>query len=89
MIAVVKLKTAKEYLKTLFYVTGDAPVYQMTDIMAGIRYLLRLSEELVKPLVICLGLGTSQGDHSGDSPWIPCSLLRISSGLYRSGCCWK
>ncbi len=68
MIAVVKLKTAKEYLKTLFYVTGDAPTYQMTDIMAGIRYLLRLSEELVKPLVICLGLGTSQGDHSGDSP---------------------
>ena len=59
---------AKEYLKTLFYVTGDAPTYQMTDIMAGIRYLLRLSEELVKPLVICLGLGTSQGDHSGDSP---------------------
>ena len=68
MIAAVKLKPAKEYLKTLFYVTGDAPVYQMTDIMAGIRYLLRLSEELVKPLVICLGLGTSQGDHSGDSP---------------------
>ena len=68
MIAVVKLKTAKKYLKTLFYVTGDAPAYQMTDIMAGIRYLLRLSEELVKPLVICLGLGTSQGDHSGDSP---------------------
>lgn len=68
MIAAVKLKPAKEYLKTLFYVTGDAPAYQMTDIMAGIRYLLRLSEELVKPLVICLGLGTSQGDHSGDSP---------------------
>ena len=64
----VKLKPAKEYLKTLFYVTGDAPAYQMTDIMAGIRYLLRLSEELVRPLVICLGLGTSQGDHSGDSP---------------------
>ena len=68
MIAMVKLKPAKEYLKTLFYVTGDAPAYQMTDIMAGIRYLLRLSEELVRPLVICLGLGTSQGDHSGDSP---------------------
>ena len=68
MIAAVKLKPAKEYLKTLFYVTGDAPAYQMTDIMAGIRYLLRLSEELVRPLVICLGLGTSQGDHSGDSP---------------------
>ncbi len=68
MIAAVKLKPAKEYLKTLFYVTGDAPAYQMTDIMAGIRYLLHLSGELVKPLVICLGLGTNQGDHSGDSP---------------------
>ena len=68
MIAVVKLKPAKEYLKSFFYVTGDAPAYQMTDIMAGIRYLIRLSEELFKPLVICLGLGTSQGAHSGDSP---------------------
>ena len=68
MIAAVKLKPAKEYLKTLFYITGDAPAYQMTDIMTGIRYLQRLSQELVKPLVICLGLGTSQGDHSGDSP---------------------
>ena len=68
MIAAVKLKPAKEYLKTLFYVTGNAPAYQMTDIMAGIRYLLHLSGELVKPLVICLGLGTNQGDHSGDSP---------------------
>lgn len=68
MIAMVKLKPAKEYLKTLFYVTGNAPAYQMTDIMLGIRYLLRLSEELAKPLVICLGLGTSQGDHSNDSP---------------------
>ena len=68
MIAAVKLKPAKEYLKSFFYVTGDAPAYQMTDIMAGIRYLIRLSEELLKPLVICLGLGTSQGAHSGDSP---------------------
>ena len=68
MLAVVKLKPAKEYLKSFFYVTGDAPAYQMTDIMAGIRYLIRLSEELLKPLVICLGLGTSQGAHSGDSP---------------------
>lgn len=68
MIAAVKLKPAKEYLKSFFYVTGDAPAYQMTDIMAGIRYLIRLSEELLKPLVICLGLGTSQGAHAGDSP---------------------
>ena len=68
VIAVVKLKEAKQYLKELFYVTGSAPAYQMTDIMMGIRYLLKLSQELAKPLVICLGLGTNQGSHSGSAP---------------------
>ena len=67
-IAVVKLKEAKQYLKELFYVTGSAPAYQMTDIMMGIRYLSKLSQELAKPLVICLGLGTNQGSHSGSAP---------------------
>lgn len=67
-IAVVKLKEAKQYLKNLFYVTGDAPAYQSTDIMMGIRYLIRLADALKKPLVICMGIGTNQGPHSGDSP---------------------
>lgn len=68
MIAAVKLKEAKNYLKELFYVTGDAPAYQSTDIMMGIRYLLRLADELKKPLVLCLGVGSNQGAHSGTSP---------------------
>lgn len=68
MIAVVKLKEAKNYLKELFYITGAAPAYQSTDIMMGIRYLLRLADELKKPLVLCLGVGSNQGSHSGTSP---------------------
>ena len=68
LIAMVKLKEAKEYLKTLFYVTGDVPVFQMTDLMTGIGYLVQLSEELLKPLVICIGVGTNQGSHTGTSP---------------------
>lgn len=67
MLAVVKLKEAKNYLKELFYHTSDNPVYQESDIMMGIRYLLLLSNELQAPLVICIGLGSNQGAHSGQS----------------------
>ena len=68
LIAMVKLKPAKEYLKEIFYVTGSAPAYQSTDIMLGIRYLILLADALKKPLVICIGLGSNQGSHSGSSP---------------------
>ena len=68
LIAIVKLKPAKEYLKEIFYVTGSAPAYQSTDIMLGIRYLILLADALKKPLVICIGLGSDQGSHSGSSP---------------------
>lgn len=68
MLAVVKLKEAKQYLKSLFFATGEMPAYQSSDIMMGIRYLTLLAEELEKPLVLCLGLGTNQGPHAGVSP---------------------
>ncbi len=68
MLAVVKLKEAKQYLKTLFLANGEQPAYQSTDIMMGIRYLTLLAEKLKKPLVLCLGLGTNQGPHAGVSP---------------------
>ena len=66
-IAVVKLKPAKSYLKNYFLTDTDDPVFQETDIMMGIRYLVILSILYEKPLVLCLGIGTNQGDHSGSS----------------------
>ena len=66
-LAIVKLKEAKPYLQDYFLTNTDQPVFQETDIMMGIRYLVILSILYEKPLVICLGLGTSQGDHSGNS----------------------
>lgn len=68
MLAVVKLKEAKQYLKSLFFATGEMPAYQSSDIMMGIRYLTLLAEKLKKPLVLCFGLGTNQGAHTGVSP---------------------
>ena len=66
-LAVVKLKNAKPYLQNYFLADTEQPVFQETDIMMGIRYLVILSTLSEKPLVICLGLGTNQGDHSGNS----------------------
>lgn len=67
-IAMVKLKPAKQNLRDYFLIRDDALAYQETDIMMGMRYLLFLSQTYELPLVFCLGLGTNQGDHSGNSP---------------------
>lgn len=64
---VVKLKPAKQYLRD-FYQVPDGPIaYQENDIMLGIEYLRKKAQELNKPISICLGLGTSSGDHEGQS----------------------
>lgn len=66
-IAMVKLKPAKQYLREIFYHTSNEPVFQETDIMMAIRFFTLLAREQKKPLVLCLGLGTNQGAHSGHS----------------------
>ena len=67
-LAVVKLKPAKENLKAYYFVETEQPVYQETDILLAVRYLLDLREQLAMPLVICLGLGTNRGGHDGYTP---------------------
>ena len=65
-IAVVRLKEAKQHLKDFYYFSGDGPVFQETDLMTGIQYLLNLSRKLRLSLVLCLALGSNQGDRSWD-----------------------
>ncbi len=67
-LAVVKLKPAKQYLRDFFLLPDDVPAYQENDIMAAVSFLLSLSNSLLRPLVILIGLGTSQGSHDGSSP---------------------
>lgn len=67
-IVVVKLKQAKPYLKDFFCVPEDAICYQTNDIMTGVDYVLKTADRLNRPLVICIGLGTSQGPHDGSGP---------------------
>src|SRR5699024_7109734 len=46
-------------------------------------YLIKLANSLEKPLVICLALGSNQGDHAGNSPL--CEILDLyntANGFY-------
>ncbi len=64
--AVVKLKPAKEYIKSFFSIPPDSICFQENDIISGVIYLHELALSVNKPLVICLGVGTSQSDHTGN-----------------------
>ena len=67
-IAMVKLKPAKQYLRDFYFINQEATVYQENDIMAGIKYLSMLARKCHMPLVICVGLGTDMGGHTGVNP---------------------
>lgn len=81
-IVMVKLKPAKQNLRDFYLVRPDALAFQETDIMMAIRYLLEVSYTLQKPVVICLGLGSTQGSHTGYSPLA--QVLAYYSGF--TGC---
>jgi len=83
IIAVVKLKEAKNNLKNFYGINTDTPCFSESDIMSAVSYLLQLSKNLNKPLVIPLGLQTNQGDHDGNSP-LGNLLNEIS---YQRNCC--
>ena len=67
-LGIVKLKPAKEYLRQYYMIPDNADAYQSNDIMMGITYLTLLARRHRMPLVICLGLGTNHGGHSGAAP---------------------
>lgn len=68
VLAVVKLRPAKQYLRDFFLIPADVPAYQENDIMTGISYLISLANQAELPLVLLLGSGTNQGSHDGTSP---------------------
>ncbi len=75
-IVVVKLKECKQYLRSFYLVPENVPAYQENDIMLGIKYAESFVRLFERPVVICLGLGTNQGDHAGSS-----ALSRYLSSL--------
>lgn len=66
-IVVVKLREAKEYLKEYYLIPQDALAYSETDILLALKYLSQFGEFMRRPVVVCFGLGTNMGDHSGSA----------------------
>lgn len=61
---IVKLKKPPRLLLDYFFVPETAVVFQESDIMLAIA---KIREKVRDPLVICLGMGTNQGEHEGSS----------------------
>lgn len=77
-ILMVKLKPAKEYLRRFYFADSAAPIFQETDLMTAIQFLTRTAREMKMPLILCIGLGSNQGDHSGSTP-LEISLNRLEN----------
>lgn len=67
-LGIVKLKPAKQYLRDYYMIPDEAEAYASSDIMLGVTYLTLLARRHRMPLVICLGLGSNAGGHTGAAP---------------------
>lgn len=63
-ICVVKCKEAKSTLRDYYHISGTEVCYSEADIMLAVRYLWNQAGKREMPIVICIGIGTSQGGHN-------------------------
>lgn len=66
-LVVVKLRQAKQYLRDFFLIPENVVCYQENHIMWGVQYCIQVARRLNRPIAICLGLGTSQTSHVGQT----------------------
>ena len=64
-LVVVKLRQAKQYLRDFYSIEDGVWACQEDDVILAIRYILNQAALLIKPVSICLGIGTNMGGHSG------------------------
>lgn len=64
---IVKCKQANRDLRQFYYIAESAEAYSETDIMLAYRFIDSYCEIFRKPLVYCLGMGSSMGPHDGTS----------------------
>lgn len=79
---IVKLKPAKRFIKEYFKIPEDSICYQENDIILGVKYLHSMARKLLRPISICIGLGTSQGSHdSRDYLSIYLNSIAVQKGI--------
>lgn len=67
-LTVVRLRQAKKNLRSYYQINPEVTCYSESDVLLGIRYVLSVAEKMKMPIVVCLGIGTSQGGHDGLLP---------------------
>lgn len=77
-LAVVKLKEAKDYMRTFWLLPEGVTAFQETDVFLGIKFLLDYAYRVGKPLVLLFGFGTNAGNH-GRNDYLKNYLNYISS----------
>ncbi|MDR3240168.1 MAG: S8 family peptidase [Clostridiales bacterium] len=67
-IIAVKLREARGYHMRSFQMPPEAEnVYTSTDVMMGVEYIIRKARQLSMPAAICIGLGSNQSSHTGNT----------------------
>ena len=64
-ILVVKLKEAERCLKEFWYIGEETPAYMEEDLMAAIEFMISFAQERDQDMVMCFGVTSSKGDHTG------------------------
>ena len=64
-IAMVKVKQAKPYLRNYYQIPENVFCVAEEDIIYGVEWLLSLADRENMPLVLCIALGSNQGNHTG------------------------
>ncbi len=67
-IVVVKLKRAGSYYLQHYQLDDQTEnVFESTDILLGFRYIAEKAQELSRPIVFCIGVGSNFGRHDGST----------------------
>jgi subtilisin family serine protease len=66
-LVIVKLLETKNYLRNFFGIPQNIVCFESNKIMWGVQYCIQVSRQANKPVVICIGVGTSQDSHDGHS----------------------
>ncbi len=62
---VVKLRQAERCLKKFWFVAEETPAFEEADVIAALNFFIEYTLNPVRPLVVYLGISSSQGDHNG------------------------
>ncbi len=67
-IIAVKLRRARDFYIRRYLLSPDDPnLYESSDFLLGIKYILDKSTEYDRPVVICIGMGSNTSAHDGNT----------------------